>query len=623
MPSAINNQTPQIPSLCQYLPEVLWAHTDDQKALLVHILRVFEKIVRGIDDSERVNLRHAGDYDYLSLEKLIADLPNQFDPWRIRIEPWHKRDDKSLLDYLAECVGLSLNKEHWSEYQQRNLLTNVSQIYQSHGQIKGLYKYLDMYVTRSDKARIVIDDGVSVIQAAIQDNGMADFYDYMASTTTHDGTLALVDPVAIDIDIGANHLVIVDRGRRLGSNPQSNALRTAIWTVPLGGSNLGSTDITTNRFPSPVLVKDKDNKLSYPDLINPQDVVVDSDGRLYVVDKRLGDTEGSDDKADAKTQVFLFTKESKAESLEYTQTTIFDSSKIVESKESKSIIHPVAISLISSGSSDFLILLDRGAAIAETAPPLAASKLVIIKLQKNGSVVSDKDIVGLPLELKEPTALVVETITDNEWKFIATDAGATDSSINAAYLIRIKINISRNLQDLSKDKLKLEPLLVSSPEIKNPLVFPTDIVIEEQNSILVCDRGMKYTRPSSSQIGDRTIARQPALYRIHLSVSDGEGNRQVVLGFERIDQGRNLVDPAKLTFDKRNHNLYIVDPGLRYLFEPISHDWRLHPHEFAVLVNFSSDSSLEVADKKRIINEVYRIVNEGKPAHSLFLLRNL
>jgi len=621
----------QFGRLCQYLPAMLWSAHDDRQ-LLARLLLVFEKIVMGLDDQIPIESQLHRGYSYKPLEQTIAEMPSQFDPWQTGIEPWHENNDRSFLDYLAEWVGLSLDRENWSEYQQRRLLANMSNIYRLKGQKAGLYTYLDIYTRSTGKARIVIDDGVSVVLAAMQDSGMAKLYDFAFTQDAADGKLALVDPVAIAIGKGAGYLVIADRGRKFGKDQSEDRLQTAIWTIPIVRDSGAKPTTAQSILPVLVRVRKDDGKLAYPELVNPQGLVVDKDGRYYVVDQRSGDF---GDEVEPKACVYRFTQKFNAQPSEYTQETIyeFDASKL---RKEKGIVHPVSMVSLSAGSSLFLIVLDRGAHLGETAPPAPNPKLVIIRLLQDSSgkvqEASDENVVAVPLkDIKEPTALAGEVVSKGEdttvWRLIIVDAGGqvTDGTERALVpdLIRITMTIDNNTPMSKETTPRIadpDAILKTLPLSENPLIFPTDIVVEAQNSFLVCDRGMKYARPSTDDPGVRTIARQPSLYRVRLMTGpDNSASRWTI---SRISQGSNLVDPAKMAFDAEKRELYLADPGIRYLNASLPHDWRLYPHEFGVLVNFSTVGGLQAPERRRIVDEIRRIVTEEKPAHSLFWLHN-
>jgi phage tail-like protein len=104
-------------SFLHYLPPVLWQETGARPQLLRRILHIFEDSIQSID-------------------KQVDDIPKLFDPWETRSE---------LLPWLASWVALEL-EAGWSERQSRSLIRNIASIYRQRGTLKGLQKYLRIYV---------------------------------------------------------------------------------------------------------------------------------------------------------------------------------------------------------------------------------------------------------------------------------------------------------------------------------------------------------------------------------------------------------------------------------------------------------------------------------------------
>jgi len=104
-------------SFLHYLPPVLWQGAGGQTQLLQRFLHIFEDIVAGI-------------------EKQVDDMPKLFDPWETKSE---------FLPWLASWVALQLDPA-WSERQARSLIRHIVSIYKQRGTLRGLQRYLQIYV---------------------------------------------------------------------------------------------------------------------------------------------------------------------------------------------------------------------------------------------------------------------------------------------------------------------------------------------------------------------------------------------------------------------------------------------------------------------------------------------
>jgi phage tail-like protein len=134
-------------SYVRYLPPVLW---EGDNPLLRTMLRVFEKLLTGIDDG--VSIQH-GDHEHEAIEAVIAQIYQLFDPWHTPYQ---------FLDWLASWVDLEL-PSNWSEFQRRNAIAQIVPIYRQRGLKDGLHRYLELYIPAEKRPRIAIDDGSRVL----------------------------------------------------------------------------------------------------------------------------------------------------------------------------------------------------------------------------------------------------------------------------------------------------------------------------------------------------------------------------------------------------------------------------------------------------------------------------
>src|SRR6266496_4462918 len=133
-------QTTEKSSYLGYLPPILW---EGDAPLLGAMLRIFEKILTGIDDDQVV--QH-GDHTHTAIEMVIAQMYQLFDPWRT---------PPQFLDWLASWVDLQFpvvwdpqQRQYiprWDEYQRRKAISQIVQIYHRRGLKEGLNQYLNLY----------------------------------------------------------------------------------------------------------------------------------------------------------------------------------------------------------------------------------------------------------------------------------------------------------------------------------------------------------------------------------------------------------------------------------------------------------------------------------------------
>src|SRR4051812_32036286 len=97
-----------------YLPPFLWSPESDPEQFLLQFLCIFEAILTGRDDMAGPlrTLRNGQYREDLPYEKMIDQLPDLFNPWRV---------PPRFLPFLAGSLGLTLDKT-WDQYQQRRMI---------------------------------------------------------------------------------------------------------------------------------------------------------------------------------------------------------------------------------------------------------------------------------------------------------------------------------------------------------------------------------------------------------------------------------------------------------------------------------------------------------------------
>lgn len=501
---------------------------------------------------EGVSIVH-GDHEHDDFEKIIDEIYRVFNPWR---------SSKDFLPWLASWVALTLQKD-WSEYQQRKLISEIVSIYKQRGLKKGLHTYLDIYAIEEAKPRIAIDDGDAVFRAEFQDDGTALLHAIAHSNTVSPVSIpantvtVLLHPSGIAVD-SKNNYIVADQGEMALTIPR----RPNLWKASSTGE--------INYSPGPPQPMPQPIHSGSP-LENPTAVVVDSLDRYSVLD--IGTIGALTDSA-----IYRFAPPA------YAITTVIDQTITPSRPDILPAIRPV--DMVLDGAENFVVL-DRGAhALGDPPAGAAAPKIV---------VVSEGPLSVAPHPLAtvvEPTALVM----DSSGRIIVADAKDQYSS-NPADLVRV--DPAAGWSETS--------LLGAVPDGQNPLIFPTSLVFENPQSLLVCDTGVRWGYDTME--GDPTnryMAEPAAIYRVDLS--------QTPPVIARLTHERKLVHPTKMVMDKKG-KLIIADRGES--LRSISYiNWRAESNEFGVVVLFSRQRITSFANRNKIRRGVMKVVEEQKPGHT-------
>ena len=140
-----------ISTYVRFLPPVLWEKEPPLPAFsLGAMLRVFEKILTGIDDGIPIG---DGTTSYEPIEAIIARVPRLFDPWSTPAE---------FLPWLASWLALEVSPL-WDDYQTRKAIAGIVQLYRKRGLKAGMIGYLDLYTVAATRPRIAIDNGSKLL----------------------------------------------------------------------------------------------------------------------------------------------------------------------------------------------------------------------------------------------------------------------------------------------------------------------------------------------------------------------------------------------------------------------------------------------------------------------------
>jgi phage tail-like protein len=491
-------------------------------------------------------------------------LEETIDRLHLLSNPWHTRAD--FLPWLASWVALTLD-ESWSEFQQRKLISEMVSIYRQRGLKRGLHTYLDIFAFTQAKPRIAIDDGEACLRATFQGDGHAKLHAVAQSNTVTWGdpivlpgdlVSVLVHPIGIGVD-SYNDYIIADQGDTSLTVPRPPTL----WRI----SSSGDVEYSSGGpipMPQPL-------HAGAP-LKNPTAVVVDALDRYNVVD--FGSVFGifSIDSA-----IYRF------EPPAYTLSTVIDQLTV----PSLPAVRPVDMILDSSSR---YILLDRGGHLFGDPP--AGPSVPKILVVSEGPLAVDTHAIS---SVTEPTAIVEDSLG----RFIVADAMDQTSDTPADLVL---VDPSTGWSETS--------LLGTVPPGENPLIFPSGLGFESEDSLLVCDigvrRGYDPLDPEGSDSAYRYMAEPAAIYRVDLS--------QAPPVITKVTEERHLVNPSKMVFD-RTGKLIITDRGDAMKTIPNS-NWRAELNEFGVVVHFSRQRPTTFVERNRIRRGIIGVIDEQKPSHA-------
>lgn len=217
-----------------YLPPILQARTADNNLLLGDFLRVFEKILTGIDDGERLLHRSTGEseaHELQAVEQVIADLYHLFDPWGVR-------DD--FLPWLASWVALEFptleDKPLWDEYQQRRAVADMTDVYKQRGLKAGLRHSLYLHTLGEVRPRIAIDDGTRVFTCRPQPDSHAPVHALVSSGAWQQGPSpkeGLFRPLCLAF-LPNGDLIVGDGGLDV-EDGKGEDIAPGCWRIAAGG----------------------------------------------------------------------------------------------------------------------------------------------------------------------------------------------------------------------------------------------------------------------------------------------------------------------------------------------------------------------------------------------------
>jgi phage tail-like protein len=557
-------------SYLQYLPPVLWQDEPPLPAFsLGAALRIFEKLLTGIDDGERI--QH-GTHDHEPVEAVIARLFRLFDPWTTPPE---------FLAWLASWVALEF-PALWDEYQRRKITAEIVQVYRQRGLKAGLEQYLDLYTVAATRPRIAIDDCSRILFTTPVPNRLAPIYTLIAQgpavNATDPGALAasgLVAPLALALAPDGS-LLVADDGTPESWSP---VVAKGVWRIQPPGDYVfaGATP-----QPQPIGLGPPAWSLEFPIA-----VAVDSaqPWNVYVLDRVL--SPGSD----ALPALYRVPSPGLA-----TATALATKAAPAGGLQPLGTVWPVAMAFDLNG---HLLVLDRGTVPGDPSNPNPAAPVIIdVQNVQTGPplIVTSRALT----QVMEPLSLLVQPNGD----LIIGDAREQNAA-TPADLVRV---------DRSNAMSWVESLLLAPmPAGTNPLVAPTAVVEDDADHLFVLDVGLKPLRPPLANPFLRQVAEPAVAYRVNLGPSP-----PVVT---RATETQQLVFPTGMV--RSADALYVCDRG-EYsdpvLAGPLLRVWRALPNEFGVVVHFSEQRPATPLERRQIVQNIHDIIAGERPVHATWTL---
>ncbi len=552
-------------SYLQYLPQVLWSRDSDPQQLLGRILRIFEKILTGIDDPVTIGSHEKA---YQSLEELIDTLPSFFNPWRTPAT--------GFLAWLATWLALDLPADPtvWTEYQRRKITARIVEVYRMRGLTKGLYTYLDIYAQTRARPRIAIDDGRAVLRLQFAEDGTAAMttvaYSQAVVFPDAEGRQAsyypvLIHPVAIAIDTN-NDYFVVDQGISGNSEP-ADLRRPGLWKVSCTG-HFAFTQGTPQPVPHALQTGD-----FFQDATAA--VVDEATDALSIIN--IGGEPSAVDSQRAVLRRFALP--------DYTQTRIIDQTTTPRLP----VVRPVDMVLDEAGR---FVILDRGVHFFNNQPATSPAVPKLVVVSENPLAAATHSLSGIV----EPTALVRAP----DGTFVVADAKRSDGAEPADLW---RVDPANGWAAVS--------LLDTVPPEANPLICPTAIVIDSQTELLVCDTGLRLSFKEDPS--NRAMAEPASVYRVDLSRTPPV--------ITRLTREPGLVNPVKMVRDRRG-KIIVIDAGESLRAPQLKRNWRAHPNEIGVVVHFSQQRPTDPEERNRTRRGIAAVLDEQKPGHISWWLKS-
>lgn len=484
-----------------------------------------------------------GNHEHEAIKTTLDELSYLFNPWRTQPD---------FLPWLASWLSFTLLSD-WDEYQQRKLISEITSIYQQRGMKQGMLAYLDIFAVSKAKPRVVIDDGDTIFRIVLRDNQVETVHAIASGPP-------LLYPMALAIDSLGNY-VITDQGDEGLAPPAGpGPIPASLWRI----SATGESQFTNTLPPEKVPIHQG------TPLFTPTGVVVETTDAYVVVDTGPERPPGD---LTPLSGIYRFSPPT------YSLTTVIDQSTV----PSLPAVYPVDMVRLADG--EFAVL-DRGARFLNPASPQ-----IIIVREGPPLTIESHSLDGIT----EPTALALDA-TGN---FLVIDAGLTPPTPSQPDFVLSTVQVY--LVDISTTPATKTSLLPDP----NVLIYPTALVLEDENHILISDVGVKPPGRFAK------LAKPASLYRIPLPPA-----APVV---EVVSRDSRYVVPSDLAVDPHGE-IILLDGGESQDQAP-ARSWRALTNEFGVVVYFPEDPLIDLVEKQRILRNIARIVDIEKPVHTYWTLK--
>jgi phage tail-like protein len=566
-----------ISSYKQYLPPFLWSPESDPEQFLLQFLCIFEAILTGRDDmAAPLRTLQNGQYrEYPPYEKIIDQLPDLFNPWRVPVR---------FLPFLAGSLALTLDP-NWDEYRQRRMIEGASALFQQRWLKRGLYAFLDLYPPLQVRPRIAIDDGEAILRGSLLPDGSLPLrsvaFARPGDGPTHVGAALNHPTAAVVAGTGVTrNYIVADAGPQ---DLPSQALRGALWAIaalngefhwtPTPGSS-GTLTMAPLNAGEPA-----------PPLQAPIAIAMESNGVYLVLDVAA---------RQPNTAVIYRYR--------------VGATPVRETIIAANVLQAVSpVDMVRDPASGRLLVLDQG-----DIPHGGTTSPRILSVAVPATGPNSVTVFPLGAAAVSPTALVQGTSSGT---LLIADAGqqAIPPDQPVPYPPALQAQLAGDILSMSLTTgATANSLLKSATAGETNLVNPVALSLLSDGSLLILDDGLKNSRLVQIE-HNKVIPHTGVLVRparvLRINPSTPGAAVEVLLRAPLVQPSRILVDGA---------DIVVLEKGS----SGPEGDWRCLAHSFGVTVDFSrpdfgSSSFNDILNAQRqVFKGLADVLDSEKPAHS-------
>jgi phage tail-like protein len=569
-----------ISSYKQYLPPFLWSPESDPQQFLLQFLCIFEAILTGRDDvaAPLRTVRNGQFREYPPYEKIIDQLPDLFDPWRVPVR---------FLPFLAGSLGLTLDPD-WDEYRQRQVIEGASALFQQRWLKRGLYAFLDLFAALQVRPRLAIDDGEAILRGSLQSDGSLPLHPVAFARPgdgpTHVGAALNHPTAAVMAGSGATrNYIVADAGPKDLAQP-----RGALWAVALNGE-LHWTPAPGS--PGTLTLAPLNAGEPAPPLQTPKAIAVESEGVYLVLDVAAGQP---------NTAVIYRYR--------------VGATPVRETVIAANVLQAAfPVDMVRDPASGRLLVLDQG----DTPHGGTTSSPRILSVAAPATGPNPVTVFPLGAASIYPTALVLGTSSGT---VLIADAGKQDIPPDqpVPYPPALQAQLAGDILRMSLTTgATATSLLKSATAGKTDLVNPVALSLLSDGSLLIMDDGLKISRRPT--IEHTTIPHTGVLVRparlLRIDPTTPGTPVEVFLRAPLVQPSRILVDGPDIVVLEMGSSRESSTGG-------VDVDWRCVAHSFGVTVFFSrpdfgSSSVEDILNAQRQVSKgLADVLDSEKPAHS-------